>query len=88
MNARVIAAGGGGAASRPLDERFASWLGEDGRMLYRPIALPETHRLRASCWEWITSVFRPLGIERIEMWGDLHGHSANFWLRLSRHARR
>jgi dipeptidase E len=77
MNARVIAAGGGGAAaSRPLDERFASWLGDDGRMLYWPVALPETHPLRASCWEWITSVFRPLGIKRIEMWDDLRGHTA------------
>lgn len=75
-NARVIAAGGGGAtASRPLDERFAAWLGPNGRILYWPFALPETHPLRASCFEWITSVFLPLGISRIDMWTEPHGHT-------------
>ncbi len=76
MHARVIVAGGGGVDdSRPLDEHFAAWTGRGGRMLYWPIALPEDHPLRASCFDWISSVFRPLGIDRIEMWTELHGHA-------------
>jgi dipeptidase E len=75
MHPRVIAAGGGGAAdSRPLDERFAAWTGSGGRMLYWPMALPDDHPLRAGCLDWINSVFRPLGIDRIEMWTEFHGH--------------
>ena len=76
MQPRVMAAGGGGAAaSRPLDERFAAWIGSAGRLLYWPMALPEQHPLRASCFEWIHSVFEPLGIGRIEMWAEFRGHS-------------
>ena len=76
MHARVIVAGGGGANdSRPLDERFAAWMGSQGRLLYWPMALPEAHPLRASCFDWICSVWEPLGINQIEMWTELRGHS-------------
>jgi dipeptidase E len=63
---RLILAGGGGAKdSRALDERFAAWIA-GGRLLYLPIALPESHPLRARCEEWIRSVFEPVGVTNIE----------------------
>ncbi len=75
-HARVIVAGGGGAAaSRPLDERFAEWIGSHGRMLYWPMALPDDHPLRATCFDWICSVFQRLGVANIAMWTDFLGHS-------------
>ena len=75
MDRRVIAAGGGGAAaSRPLDELFAQWIGRDGRLLYWPMALPDDHPLRAGAFDWITSVFHPLGIRHITLWSQFHGH--------------
>jgi dipeptidase E len=75
-NERVIAGGGGGAeAERPLHAHFAEWLGPTGRILYWSFALPETHPLRATCFEWINSVYQPLGISRIDMWTEPDGHS-------------
>jgi dipeptidase E len=72
---RLILAGGGGAEdSRPLDERFAEWVGPAGRMLYLPIAMggkrPYTY---AQCLDWISSVYQPLGVTNIEMWTSLAG---------------
>lgn len=75
-NQRVIAAGGGGAEDeRPLHDLFAAWLGPKSRVLYWPFALPETHPLRASCFAWISSIFQPLGISRLDMWTELQGHT-------------
>lgn len=66
----ILAGGGGPMDSLPLDERFASWIGMGGRMLYLPIALPENHPVRANCEEWIRSVFEPLGMANIETWDE------------------
>jgi hypothetical protein len=66
---RLILAGGGSAAdSRPLDERFAEWLGPGARLLYLPVALPDGHPLLPGCETWILSVFEPLGVGTIETW--------------------
>ncbi len=70
---RLILAGGGRAEdSRPLDERFAEWIGPAGRMLYLPIAMdgqrPYTY---AQCLDWVSSVYHPLGVTDIEMWTSL-----------------
>jgi dipeptidase E len=70
---RLILAGGGGTEdSRPLDERFAEWIGPSGRMLYWPIAMdgqrPCTY---AQCLDWVSSVYHPLGVTDIEMWTNL-----------------
>jgi dipeptidase E len=75
MYGRIIVAGGGGQQdSLLLDQRFAEWIGTSGRMLYWPMALPETHPLRTSCFDWIHSVFEPLGVQQIEMWTDFFTH--------------
>ena len=73
--ARLILAGGGDAPdSRPLDETFAGWLGPHGRLLYLPIASSPKADGYARHRAWITSVFAPLGLTRIEMWDGLDGH--------------
>ena len=75
MCPRLMLAGGGGANdSKLLDEQFAKWTSSDGKLLYLPIAMDEQRRSYASCLNWLTSVFRPLGINNIEMWTDLRQH--------------
>ena len=74
---RLILAGGGNADdSRPLDEVFASWIGLQGRLLYLPVALNDDQRVYKAALQWLTSVFHPLGVTQIEMWTELHRHSA------------
>ena len=74
MGKRLILAGGGDAEdSRPLDELFAAWTGRGGRMLYVPVAMDERVRSYSSCYEWVSSVFAPLGVGEIEMWTELPG---------------
>lgn len=73
---RIMLAGGGtGEDSQSLDRIFASWTGRSGRMLYLPIAYPDTAAYTEAL-AWITSVFRPLGVEQIEMWDSLEEHTA------------
>ncbi len=79
---RMMLAGGGDATdSRPLDEPFANWLPSGGRLLYWPIALRGSGRSWSACYTWIRDVFRPFGLEKIEMWTDLTAHDANELLR-------
>jgi dipeptidase E len=74
--ARIVLAGGGGAAdSRLLDEAFASWIGPQGKLLYLPIALRGI-RTFESCLEWITVTFAPLAITQINMWTELMEYRA------------
>lgn len=69
---RIIAAGGGGAEdSRLLDEKFAAWLGEQGRLLYLPIAMDGVRRAYHECLAWLESVFEPHGICNITMCTEL-----------------
>ena len=76
MSARLILAGGGGAEdSRLLDEHFAAWVGQDGRMLYLPVALSGSGRSYAAALDWVQSVFNPLGVTQIEMWTELDAYS-------------
>jgi dipeptidase E len=73
---RIALAGGGGKEDSVLiDRRFAAWLEPGGALLYIPVALrwPEAEYARA--YAWITSLFRPLGIDRIEMWTRLGDHA-------------
>ncbi len=74
MKPRMILAGGGGADdSLPLDERFAEWTGDQGKMLYLPIAMDGQSRSYTSCLDWVSGVFRPLGITDLHMWTELSG---------------
>lgn len=69
----VLAGGGGAAASRLLDEVFASWIGS-GRLLYLPLALQEERHTAAAAW--LRSTFEPLGVCHIESWSAFDGHDA------------
>jgi dipeptidase E len=65
---RLIFAGGGSAHdSRPLDEKFASWLGVNARLLYLPIAMDGVSRSYHDSLAWLESVFEPHGIRQITM---------------------
>jgi dipeptidase E len=69
---RIIAAGGGGAEdSRLLDEKFAGWLGVEGRLLYLPVAMDGVARTYHECLAWLESVFAPHGICNITMCTEL-----------------
>lgn len=63
---RLILGGGGSAAqSRPVDERFAAWMGPGATLLYLPVALPDGSPMLAGCERWIHAVFDDLGVGRI-----------------------
>ena len=69
---RIIAAGGGGADdSRLLDEMFASWLGQNSRLLYLPVAMDGIDRSYHQCLDWLETVFEPYGITNITMCTEL-----------------
>ncbi|MEA2575301.1 MAG: dipeptidase [Chloroflexia bacterium] len=74
---RLMLAGGGSADdSRQLDTIFAAWTGRSGRMLYLPIAMAGNPRTDyASAFEWVSGVFKSLGVGDIEMWTELQGHT-------------
>ncbi|MDQ3706342.1 MAG: Type 1 glutamine amidotransferase-like domain-containing protein [Chloroflexota bacterium] len=74
---RVMLAGGGSADdSRQLDTIFAAWTGRSGRMLYLPIAMGDNpHTDYDSALDWVSGVFKPLGVGEIEMWTTFEGHT-------------
>lgn len=73
---RIMLAGGGTAEdSQPLDRVFAAWTGRNSRLLYLPIANPDTASY-ATGFSWVSSTLEPFGIEQIEMWTSLEGHTA------------
>jgi dipeptidase E len=74
---RLMLAGGGSAAdSQSLDKIFAAWTGRSGRMLYLPIAMSrDPRRDYDSALDWVSGVFKPLGVGEIEMWTGLEGHA-------------
>jgi len=72
----ALAGGGGTADSLLLDEMFASWIGQQGRLLYLPVALRGIRSFE-SCFEWITATFTPLNITRITMWTGLAEHQGH-----------
>ncbi len=75
MSKRLLLAGGGEAEdSRLLDERFASWIGPEGKVLYLPVAMLGSDYSFDAAYKWITAVFSPLGLTTIEMWTSLSDH--------------
>lgn len=72
---KLLAAGGGGAEdSRLLDVFLAEQCESHRTMLYLPIAMDGERPSYKQCYEWITSVFQPLGFN-ITMWTDLSGRT-------------
>lgn len=68
---RLLLSGGGGAEDSLLLDQLLVQLTARGAMVYLPIALDPHQRPYASCYQWIRSVFTPLGLDRITMWSDL-----------------
>ncbi len=69
---KLIVAGGGGADdSIPLDEKFATWVGITGKMLYLPIAMDGQNPSYDMCLQWVREVFRRFNLSNIEMWTDV-----------------
>jgi dipeptidase E len=71
----VISGGGDANQTREIDRHFASILHPELPLLYIPVAMELSVASYESCYEWITGVFRPLGIDNIEMWTDLEHKS-------------
>jgi len=72
METRILLGGGGSAVNERLVlQRFASWIGPTGSVLYLPIATPDAGRAQ---FDWISDTLCPLGISKIEMWTDLRRH--------------
>lgn len=66
----VLAGGGDKEESRPVDEFFVDLLPKEKELLYIPIAMPESKYTYSECYEFIESVFNPLGLRNITMWVD------------------
>jgi dipeptidase E len=71
----VISGGGDENQTSEIDRHFASILNPDLPLLYIPLAMESSTASYESCYEWITGVFRPLGIVNIEMWTELENKS-------------
>lgn len=72
MKPQIILAGGGEPEDElPLNRLFAKCTGTASRILYLPIAMDGVRVPYATCREWFSSVFRPLGIHHFEMWTDI-----------------
>lgn len=69
---KIILSGGGDPQDVvPIDQRFLSMLDLKKTVLYIPIAMePEDHPYN-ECLSWFQSVYRPYGIQHIEMCTDL-----------------
>ena len=68
---RLLLSGGGSAEDSLLLDQLLVHLTAGGNMLYLPIALDPHQRPYASCYQWIRSVFTPLGLDHITMWSDV-----------------
>ena len=54
---------------------FAGWLGQQGRLLYLPVASGRKADGYAQHRAWIDAVFSPLGVADIRMWTELESHA-------------
>jgi dipeptidase E len=68
---RLLLSGGGSAEDSLLLDQLLVHLTAGGNMLYLPIAMDPDQRPYASCYQWIRSVFTPLGLDHITMWSDV-----------------
>ncbi len=73
MRNLFLAGGGEAEDSRELDRLFAKSLSAADGFAYVPVAMAP-HRY-PDCGTWIESVFRPLGVRRIDLWRSLEGKS-------------
>jgi dipeptidase E len=71
MRKLIIAGGGGADDSRPLDEKFAAWVGTTGKMPYLPLAMGGQDPSYEACLHWVEAVFARYKVRNIEMWTEL-----------------
>jgi len=65
-----LSGGGSGEQSTELDKKFASVVGKTKPLLYIPIAIDKTKHPYPECLKWLSRTFKPLGLERIELWTE------------------
>src|SRR5690348_447751 len=68
---RLLLSGGGSAKDSLLLDQLLVQLTARGHMLYLPIAMDPHQKPYGSCYQWIRSVFTPLGLDRITMWSGV-----------------
>ncbi len=85
MGRLILSGGGDSEQTLTIDKEFVSFLNTTEPLLYIPIAMDANSIPYESCFEWINSVFNPLGIEKISMWTekDLKGKRVNDLVRFS-----
>jgi dipeptidase E len=72
MGSIFLSGGGDKEQTKIIDQKFVEQIEKEKPMLYIPIAMNPSRF--EGCFEWINSVFKPLGI-KVEMWTDLANKS-------------
>ncbi|PYZ94891.1 peptidase [Salipaludibacillus keqinensis] len=70
MGKLILAGGGDEKQTLLIDKEFANLINKEKPLLYIPIAMDTNTIPYDSCFNWINSVFNPLGIENITMWTE------------------
>ncbi|MGG3912935.1 Type 1 glutamine amidotransferase-like domain-containing protein [Rossellomorea vietnamensis] len=73
MGALYLSGGGDRDQTLAIDRVFADELAGARSLLYLPMAMDPGDISYEACYEWIKSVFVPLGVKDITMWVDLRG---------------
>jgi dipeptidase E len=73
MKKLILSGGGGPEDSKEIDIFFVGLLPKNPNILYIPIAINTVKHPYVDCFNWVKSVFEPLGINKITMWIDLNG---------------
>ncbi|MED1016489.1 Type 1 glutamine amidotransferase-like domain-containing protein [Bacillus atrophaeus] len=73
MGTLFLSGGGDAGQTQTIDKRFVKELDKDKPLLYIPIAM-DTSQFD-DCFEWINSLFNPLGIRDITMWTNVKDKS-------------
>lgn len=76
MGTLFLSGGGDKQHTEKFDQQFLAEIGIAKPLLYIPIAMKQIKSYE-ECYEWVESVFKPLGIQEISMWTDLNGKSLN-----------
>ena len=72
METKILLGGGGSAEDeQPVLQRFASWIGREGSLLYLPVAMADPGQAQ---FDWISGALDSLGAGQIEMWTDMQQH--------------
>lgn len=75
MGTLFLSGGGNARQTSRLDGIFAKTIKKHKRLLYIPIAMPESEHTFGACFDWIRKALGPHDISKIDMWVDLAGRS-------------